>query len=83
VFFKIFNLGCGKSTTLIDLGELLYAKIKPDYKEIIYSDARQGEPRFSCADISNAVEQFGYNAFIDLDEGLSLTLDKSPPQGLW
>ncbi len=64
-----FNIGCGASTTLLQLlvklGEILGRPIKP-----IHEPARAGDVRDSLADITQARLRLGYEPAISVDQGL-------------
>jgi UDP-glucose 4-epimerase len=66
---KVYNIGFGHSTTLLDLlalaNELLGANIKP-----ILTPAVLDGVRHSQADISRAQAELGFCPFIDLNQGL-------------
>lgn len=70
---KVYNIGTGRSISLVELAaalnRLLGKTIEPRFAE-----ARAGDVRFSCADISKARRDLGYEPQINLEEGLSRTL---------
>ena len=71
---KSFNIGTGNAVTI---GELA-AKIRThcDSKsQIVYSDKRDGDIRHSRADTDRAVDELGFKATIDLNEGLKTLTD--------
>jgi UDP-glucose 4-epimerase len=71
---KVYNIAFGRSTTLIDLvdvmNEILGTSIQP-----IHEKARPGDIRHSQADISRAQIELGYCPSIDLRQGLRRCLD--------
>jgi UDP-glucose 4-epimerase len=71
---KVYNIGNGASTTILDLvqhlNQLLGLQIKPRFEP-----PRAGDVRNSQADISWARGDFGYDPRITFGEGLRLTLD--------
>jgi UDP-glucose 4-epimerase len=71
---KVYNIGNGGNTSLLDLirllNELLAVKIQPTHVE-----PRMGDVRFSQADISLARADLGYDPQISLKEGLRRTID--------
>ncbi len=71
---KVFNIGCGKRTSLNQLMDII-KKITGARKNGIYTEARLGDVRHSQADISKARECLGYHPLVDLEEGLGLTVD--------
>jgi len=66
---KVYNIGFGHATTLLELlalaNELLGTNIKP-----IHTPALPGDARHSQADISQAQADLGYCPFTDLKQGL-------------
>lgn len=71
---KVYNIGVGGNTTLLDLisglNELLGTKIEPIFKE-----ARAGDVRHSQADITAAKNDLGYAPEYTFMQGLKATLD--------
>ena len=71
---RVFNVGNGRSTSLIDLlrtlNEIMGGKIEP-----IFAPARAGDVRDSLADISLARQVLGYEPSIDLTTGLRPTVE--------
>ncbi|TVM30588.1 SDR family oxidoreductase [Oceanidesulfovibrio marinus] len=74
---QIFNIACGKRTTLNELFQLIQqevAKYAPDAAdaEPTYLDFRPGDVRHSLASIDKARNILGYLPAIDVAEGLRL-----------
>lgn len=71
---RVFNIGSGRKTTLLDLvsnlGKLLDVSAKPKFDK-----ERPGDVRESLADISEAAKHIGYQPQIDFEEGLRLSID--------
>ncbi|MCC7263921.1 MAG: SDR family oxidoreductase [Candidatus Latescibacteria bacterium] len=71
---EIYNIGCGRSTTIKELAgqlnQLLGAGLEPEF-----SPARPGDVRRSLADISRARAGLGYAPAFGLAEGLERTLE--------
>lgn len=71
---KVYNIGVGGNTTLLDLiaglNELLGSKLEPIFKE-----ARAGDVRHSQADITAARNDLGYAPAYTFMQGLKATLD--------
>lgn len=69
----IFNVACGKSTSVNKLYEIIAASlsspVKPDYRP-----PRNGDIKDSLADISQAKELLGYMEAISLEQGLEETI---------
>lgn len=70
---KIFNMGEGRQTSLLDLlrilSELLGMPVKPNFQP-----ARAGDVRQSMADISQARKLLGFEPQTSLEEGLRQTI---------
>lgn len=70
---EIFNIACGKKTTINSLTEkinkLLRKKITP-----LYTDLRPGDIRHSFADISKARKILKYEPVVSFEEGLKETI---------
>jgi UDP-glucose 4-epimerase len=66
---KVYNIACGRRTSLVELVErlndILGTRIKP-----IHDKARAGDVRHSQADISQAQAELGYCPCTSLDQGL-------------
>jgi UDP-glucose 4-epimerase len=71
---KVYNIACGRRTSLLELvtqiNALLGTQIKP-----IHEDARPGDVIHSQADIAPAQADLGYNPQFEMEEGLRLCLD--------
>ncbi|MBN2372633.1 SDR family oxidoreductase [bacterium] len=71
---KVFNIACGKRTTLNQLvnkmKEILNTGINP-----VYADPRPGDVLHSLADISMAKKILGYRPDYSMEEGLKKTID--------
>lgn len=70
---KVYNIGSGTSTTILDLvhhlNSLLGTRIEP-----VHVPPRAGDIRFSQADISRARRDLGFEPNISFEEGLKRTL---------
>ena len=66
---KVYNVGCGRSTSLLELiaalNELLGTQIRP-----VHTDPRPGDVRTSLADISRGRAELGCRPAVSLAEGL-------------
>jgi UDP-glucose 4-epimerase len=71
---KVYNIGSGQSTTVLDLvghlNRLLGTKIEPRH-----APPRAGDVRYSEADITRARRDLGYDPAVSFEEGLARTLD--------
>lgn len=69
-----YNIASGKQTSVNDLvkmiNRILGKDIKPDYEK-----PRPGDPKYSEADISEAMKNIGYRPNYSFDEALKLTVD--------
>jgi UDP-glucose 4-epimerase len=70
---RVYNIGSGKSTTLLELvkylNEILGTRIVP-----IHQPSRQGDVRFSQASIRRAQEELGYRPSVSFRDGLASTV---------
>jgi UDP-glucose 4-epimerase len=71
---EVFNLAGGKSISIMELVDILH-RFFPEAKEPNYGPARDGDIRFSQADISKAREALGYRPEVDVEEGLRRTVE--------
>ncbi len=71
---KVFNVGTGCNTTILDLVAALN-KILGTNLTAQHGPPRAGDPRFSLADISKAREELGYEPDVGFEEGLRSTLN--------
>jgi UDP-glucose 4-epimerase len=71
---EVFNVGCGRSYSLLELVEILNAmlgtSLQPEHQS-----ARPGDVRDSRADITRTRSGLGYEPRIDFEEGLRLSID--------
>ncbi len=70
---RVYNIGFGTSTTILDLVAALNQLLGNDIKPI-HAPPRAGDVRFSRADISRARRELGYDPQIPFLEGLRRTL---------
>jgi nucleoside-diphosphate-sugar epimerase len=70
---EIFNIACGKKTTINSLAEKINKLLK---KKITarYNGPRPGDIRHSFADITKAEKMLKYKPKVSFEEGLSLTI---------
>ena len=71
---EVINIAKGDITTLndiwVNIRDLQHVNNKPQYKE-----PRQGDVRYSQADISKARDLIGYDPVFDVRQGLRITMD--------
>lgn len=71
---KSFNLANGRSTSLLQLLDVLRRLLGIDI-EPIHEPPREGEVRHSMADISLATNVLGYEPLVDFESGLAQSID--------
>lgn len=71
---EVFNIGCGQQISINRLANLIKEMMDTDAKPI-YTSARPGDVRHSCADIQKAQQLLGYEPTIELKAGLRRTID--------
>ena len=69
-----FNIGLGQEKSVLDIVEVLKANA-PDGFEVAHAPERPGEVQHIALDPSRAREALGWEAKVELDEGLKRTLD--------
>src|SRR5206468_2198490 len=70
---RVYNVGCGGRTTLLELANAVGAAAqRPPRIEL--RDARAGDIRHSAADIARARAELGYEPTVGLAEGLARLL---------
>ncbi len=70
---RIFNIGTGSRTNLLELLDLI-SKQTNCYIKPTFLPSRQGEVHHSCADISLAQENLGFQPLISLEVGIKTLL---------
>jgi UDP-N-acetylglucosamine/UDP-N-acetyl-alpha-D-glucosaminouronate 4-epimerase len=71
---RTFNVGCGRSASLLDLLNSLNRLLKTNV-EPVFQPARAGDVRDSLADITQAAADLGYEPQVDLEEGLRRSVE--------
>jgi dTDP-L-rhamnose 4-epimerase len=66
----VFNVGTGRATSVLELGERLAARLGYDGGFRIENRFRTGDIRHAFADVTRIRESLGFRAEIGLDEGL-------------
>jgi UDP-glucose 4-epimerase len=66
---RVYNVGCGKRTTLLDLASLV-ERAAGRTVERSFASPRAGDIKESVADISRARAELGYEPVVDVGEGL-------------
>ena len=67
---SIYNIGTGESTSITELAKLMI-QISQKNLQIKYFDEKEGEIRYSIADVSLAKREIGFSAKTELKDGLS------------
>ncbi|WP_298665213.1 SDR family oxidoreductase [uncultured Methanofollis sp.] len=75
----VFNIACGRTTTLNALAETMM-RAAGRTVEVRHAEARAGDIRHSCADITRARETLGWTPAWGLEEGLARTIQAADPQ---
>jgi nucleoside-diphosphate-sugar epimerase len=71
---EVFQVAMGAETSILDLAELV-RKVTGAESEILFEPKRAGEIYKSWADISKARRALGFDPQIDLEEGITRTVD--------
>ncbi len=67
---KIYNIGTGIATSVLDIAKLLLKKLDCSNNYIINGKFRAGDIRHNFADITMAKRDFGYSPQIDINLGI-------------
>ena len=70
----VFNLAGGKSISILELVDILH-RFFPEANEPEYGPVREGDIRFSQANIDKAIKALGYRPEVEVDEGLQRTVE--------
>lgn len=73
-FGEVFNIGCGKSITILKLAENI-RDILGSNQNILHEATRSGDIKDSLANIEKAMSHLKLNNLISLEEGLKKTID--------
>lgn len=68
--YEVFNIGNGKSTTVLQIAEILTGYINPKLKPVVSGKYRVGDIRHCYADIKKAEEILGYKPKFDIETGI-------------
>jgi UDP-N-acetylglucosamine 4-epimerase len=69
---QVYNIACGKQTSLLELFEGLRKEAGSDLKPV-FGPERIGDVKHSLADIAKAKRLLGYDPKISVEDGLKLT----------
>ena len=67
----IFNVGTGRATSVLRVGEVLASLLRPGTEPEIVGRFRAGDIRHCIADISKAGAELGYEPRVSLEDGLA------------
>lgn len=70
---KIYNIGCGTSTSVLEVFQMIKAYLKCEI-EPIFAPERPGDIKNSLANIQKARVELGYNPIVSFEEGLKKTI---------
>jgi len=70
---EAFNIGTGDAVTLLEVIDVMKRVIGTTV-DPVFEDARAGDVRHSCADITAAREAFGYEPIVTFDAGIESLL---------
>lgn len=71
---RVFNVGCGKSHTILELTKILNRIMQKNIKPV-FLKPRPGDVLKTQADISGISKELGYNPGIGFVDGLKLTIE--------
>ncbi|MEE8392593.1 MAG: NAD-dependent epimerase/dehydratase family protein [Anaerolineae bacterium] len=74
---RIINVGSGRATSINELATLI-ADVVGQKAEVLHSPAESGGVSRLCADLSTARQLLGYEARVNLTQGLRLTMERDP-----
>ena len=74
---RAYNVACGRSTTLLELGALL-GDVSGKVPRIVHAEPRLGDVRDSVADISLARAELGYAPRVTVRDGLAALVASLP-----
>jgi UDP-glucose 4-epimerase len=73
----VINVGSGKETSIRELIKCVL-EVTGSNAEVIYNPKTSGGVSRLCADLTLATQKLNYRPFIDLADGLRLTLRRDP-----
>lgn len=76
---RSYNVGTGNAVTIAELATKIRTHCRSN-SPIVYADRRAGDIRHSRADTQRAQEELGFEAKIDLDDGLKSLVENSTPK---
>jgi nucleoside-diphosphate-sugar epimerase len=71
---KVYNVACGRRTTLLELVAKINGLLGTDIAPV-HDEPRPGDVRHSQADIARARAELGYRPSVDIEEGLRRCLE--------
>jgi nucleoside-diphosphate-sugar epimerase len=80
---RLYNVACGRRTSLLRLVEILNERLGTTIRPI-HTEPRAGDVQHSLADIAAAQQDFGYRPSTSLEQGLADCVDffrhAAPPE---
>jgi UDP-glucose 4-epimerase len=77
---KVYNIACGRQTSLLELVDQINRLLKTSIRPI-YDAPRPGDVRHSLADISRAQADLGYSPQFDVEHGLRRCIEHFTAKG--
>jgi len=68
--YQVFNIGCGRPITVLEMASLLINKLNVALTPKIVNKFREGDIRHCFANISKIKEELGFEAQISFEEGI-------------
>jgi len=73
--YQVFNVGTGRKLTIMDVGNILSAKLDPEKKPVTLKQFRAGDIRHCFADISKIQRILGYEPKVKFEQGMDELVD--------
>jgi len=73
--YKVFNVGSGAQTSILDVAELLGKLLAPGLNPQVVGQFRQGDIRHCFADISKIRDRLGFSPRVNLKDGIGELVD--------
>lgn len=76
---RAYNIGTGQQTTILEVAESIISMTDSD-SQIKHEQPRDGDIRHSCADVSRAQKELGFEAADPFEKGLQKMLERCVPE---
>ena len=73
--YEIFNVGSGRSTTILDIANILLGKLRSPLKPVLVGKYRVGDIRHCYADLTRIRGKLAYEPSKSIEEGISEFVD--------